>query len=114
MAEYQNNEELIYELIIEDLDETISITNKRILQQWRTADAANEQTYHEFLNVQKSIDKLYGGHIDADASWEILDKKLLLTESKSSQPVVKKLNLGFYLKIAATLLLVFSVGYYFI
>lgn len=114
MAEYQNNEELIYELIIEDLDETISIPNKRILQQWRSADVANEQTYVEFLNVQKSIDKLYGGHSDADASWEILDKKLLLNDSKSLQPVVKKLNIGLYVKIAAMLLLVSSVGYYFI
>jgi transmembrane sensor len=114
MAEYQNNEELIYELIIEDLDETISVTDKVILQQWRAADAANEQTYKEFLNVQKSIDKLYGVHGNADASWESLEKKLAVVDNNTSAPIVKKLNIGFYLRIAAVFLLISSVGYYFI
>jgi transmembrane sensor len=113
MAQYQNNEELIYELIIEDLDETISISDKVILQNWRAADAANEQTYLEFLNVQQSIDKLYGTQNNADASWEILDKKLFTKNQTLAKPMVKKLNFGFYLRIAAVLLLVSSLGYYF-
>jgi transmembrane sensor len=113
MAEYQYNEELIYELIIEDLDETISSSDKVILQQWRAADAANEETYLEFLNVQRSIDKLYGLNSDADASWESLEKKLSIPDDATLKPVVKKLNLEFYLRIAAVLLLISSVGYYF-
>jgi transmembrane sensor len=113
MAEYQNNEELIYELIIEDLDETISIPNKRILQQWRTADAANEQTYLEFLNVQKSIDKLYGAQGNANASWDVLEKKMSKVDA-AANPVVKKLSFTYYLRIAAILLMVSSLGYYFL
>ncbi|MBC7566091.1 MAG: FecR domain-containing protein [Pedobacter sp.] len=110
---HQNNEELIYELIIEDLEETIAVQDKMILQQWRTADAANERTYLEFLNVQASIDKLYGANGNADASWEVLDKKLSIPENPNFKIRAKKLNIGFYLRIAAVLLLVSSLGYYF-
>jgi transmembrane sensor len=114
MAQYQNNEELIYELIIEDLDETISISDKMMLQQWRSADAANEQTYQEFLKVQKSIDELYGVHANADASWDSLEKKLPLADHETFEPVVKKISLESYIRIAAVLLLIASVGYYFV
>ncbi|MEJ7557305.1 MAG: FecR domain-containing protein [Pedobacter sp.] len=114
MAEYQNSEELIYELIIEDLDETISMTDKLILQQWRAADVANEQTYLEFLNVQKGIDKLYGVHGNADASWESLEKKLSVADNDTYEPKVTRGNFGFYLRIAAVLLLISSLGYYFV
>jgi len=114
MAEYQNNEELIYELIIEDLDETISVQDKLILQQWRAADEVNEKTYLDFMNVQSSIDKLYGAHGNADASWEVLDKKLSQAPLASQEVVVKKLNFGMFIRVAAVLLVMLSAGYYFI
>lgn len=114
MAEYQDNEELIYELIIEDLDETISVQDKLILQQWRAADEVNEKTYLDFMTVQSSIDKLYGAHGNADASWEVLDKKLSQTPVASQEAVVKKLNFGMFIRVAAVLLVMLSAGYYFI
>jgi transmembrane sensor len=113
MAEYQNNEELIYEMIIEDLDQTISNADKMILQQWRAADAANERTYLEFLNVQESINKLYSIQSNANASWEVLNSKLSAIDKVSSKPITKKLNYAFYIRAAAVLLLVSSLGYYF-
>lgn len=77
MAEYQINEELIFEFIVEELDETIPISDKLILQNWRAANAANEQIYLEFLNVQRSINKLHCKYENANTSWNILDKKLI-------------------------------------
>ena len=113
MAQYQNNEELIYELIIEDLDETISASDKVILQNWRAADEANERTYIEFLNVQISIDKLCGAPGDANASWEVLNKKLSATKIKTPETPIKKLNISFYVQVAAVFLLISALGYYF-
>jgi len=104
----------MYELIIEDLDGTISVQDKLILQQWRAADEVNEKTYLDFRNVQSSIDKLYGAHGNAGASWEVLEKKLDLSVEAPPEAVVKKLNFGMFIRVAAILLVVLSFCYYFL
>ncbi|MES2828668.1 MAG: FecR domain-containing protein [Bacteroidota bacterium] len=113
MKEYQKNEEFIYELIIDDLDETISTADSLILQEWRNADDENEKTYQDFLDVQKSIDKLYGAHGNADASWNSLSDKLT-TKTEEVPVKIRKFDFGFVAKIAAVFLVLLSVGYYFL
>lgn len=113
MNEFHKNEELIYELIIDDLDETISQDDKHILDQWREADGGNEKIYQEFLAVQYSIDKLCNGNGNPEASWEALSHKLL-EDKKDEETLVKKINFALFAKIAAVLVVMLSVGYYFI
>ncbi|SHF64239.1 FecR family protein [Pedobacter caeni] len=116
MKNFETNEELIFGLIIDDLDNTITPANKELLNQWREADPANEITYQEFLNVQVNLDKLVGRlEIDAQQSWESLDKKI------NDQPDLEELVFlkeekqnHYWLKIAAAILLVSSVGFYFV
>ncbi|RZK80219.1 MAG: FecR family protein [Pedobacter sp.] len=113
MKEFQKNEEMIYELIIEDLDQTISANDKIILKEWRSADQENEKTYQEFLLVQNSIDKLYGVDGNADASWNALAQKIN-DQEMIEDPKVRRFSLGMILKIAAVFLLILSVGFFFL
>ncbi|MGY4383641.1 transmembrane sensor [Pedobacter sp. UYP24] len=113
MNKFHKNEELIFELIIDDLDSTISQEDKKILEEWREADVENEKTYQEFLNVQFSIDKLCSVHRDADASWNVLSDKLQ-GDVTINEPLVRKINFGMITKIAAVFLVMLSVGYYFL
>lgn len=112
MKESQQNEEFIYELIIDDLDETISAEDSKVLQEWRSLSQENEKTYQDFLNVQSSIDKLYGSHGNADASWNALSDKL---ETAHEEKIlnIRRFDVGFVARIAAILLVLLSVGYYF-
>lgn len=113
MDEFKTNEELIYALIIDDLDGSITPENKSILQQWRNADVVNEHTYQDFVNVQLSIDQLYeqkGYH--ADASWAALESKIDAIPTASA-PAKKLLFSSNWYKIAAAVLVVLSIGYYF-
>lgn len=116
MKNFETNEELIFGLIIDDLDNTITPANKELLRQWRAADAANEKTYQEFLNVQVNLDKLVERlDIDAQRSWESLDKKIEHSPAQEPVPLFKREKQGSYwLKIAASLLIVCSIGYYFV
>lgn len=116
MKNFETNEELIFGLIIDDLDNTITPANKELLRQWRETDPANEKTYQEFLNVQVNLDKLVGRlDIDAQRSWESLDKKIENAPALEKFPFLKQEKQNHYwLKIAASLLILCSIGYYFV
>ena len=109
MNNSETNESFIFSLIIEDLEETISAENKILLQRWREDDPSNEHTYQEFLNVQinlgKLVDKL---DIDEHRSWSALDQKL---EDKPEITSSQKGHQFFWMKIAATLLVLSSLAY---
>lgn len=114
MKEFEEYEAMIHALIIDDLDGSISAGDKQLLRQWRNAAAANEIAYQDFLNIQQSIDRLSDRKVyDEQASWESLDKKL---EAANISPV-KQLHSkqpGLWYKIAAAVVLILSLGYYFI
>lgn len=116
MKNFETNEALIFGLIIDDLDETITPANKELLKKWRAADPANEKTYQEFLNVQVNLDKLVERlDIDAQRSWESLDKKIENSPALEELPLFKREKQNHYwLKIAASLLILCSIGYYFV
>lgn len=116
MKNFETNEELIFGLIIDDLDNTITPANKELLRNWRAADPANEKTYQEFLNVQVNLDKLVGRlDIDAQRSWESLDKKIDHVPAREELTLFKREKQNqYWLKIAASLLILCSVGYYFV
>lgn len=110
MKQFNINEELIYSLIIEDLEGAITQENKLLLQQWRDETEDNEKVYQDFLNVQSNIDKLYHeNHCNADLSWELLDKKISV--DKKSNP---QINFRLWYKVAAVLFCILSIGGYFI
>lgn len=117
MKNFEDSEEIIFGLIIEDLDENITPENKEILKRWRKTDPANEKTYQEFLNVQINLDKLVTRlDIDAQRSWESLDKKIETTLVEAAPAGTIKLHRKNYylLKVAASLLILCSIGYYFL
>lgn len=110
MKQFNINEELIYNLIIEDLEGSITNENKLLLAHWRNETQDNEKVYQDFLNVQKNIDQLYNlNHRNADSSWKLLDEKLSSDQKPSSQR-----SFSLWYKIAAILFLILSVGTYFI
>lgn len=118
MKNFETNDSFIFSLIIEDLDETISLENKVILEQWRNNDPANEQVYQEFLGVQINLDKLVERqHIDAQYSWDILDQKLDQEDHRLNDPipitplVKRKSPPLFWMKIAAMILVLSTLGY---
>lgn len=114
MKNFETNEEFIYTLIIDDLDQTITPENKQLLEEWRNNDQANENTYQEFLNVQQGMDKLYARDTsDVQLSWEALDHKLN-DQTGSSHSGRHIINIGLWYKIAAAVLIVLSVGSYFV
>jgi len=113
MKEFETNEEFIYALIIEDLDDSISTANRSILEEWRASDPSNEKTYRDFVHVQRNIDDLYAKQLHTpEESWAVLDRKIAL-QDKESMPVVKKMSPALYCSIAASILLICSIGYYF-
>ena len=70
MKEPETNEEFIYSLIIDDLDEAISKEHRSLLQEWRTLNDTNEQIYQDFVQVHRNIDALYEQQpYTAEASW---------------------------------------------
>lgn len=114
MKEFETNEEFIYSLIIDDLDASISPENKQLLESWRALTPANESTYNEFVSIQQNIDQLYEYQpFTAEASWSRLDKKIDQLDSTSALSA-KKGNTPIWLSIAASLVVMLSIGYYFI
>jgi transmembrane sensor len=112
MEEFKTNEEFIYSLIIDELDQQISPENKRVLDNWRALNPANENTYQEFVKIQQHIDKLYERQAyTPEDSWDALDQKL--GRIAAVKPIFSK-DLRTWLSVAASLLLIFSIGYYFI
>ena len=112
MKEFETNEEFIYSLIIDDLDNSISPDHKHLLEQWRSSSPANESTYKEFVSVQRNIDQLYEQqYYTAQESWAVLDKKI--SAADDSRSVSRKGGTSIWFSIAASVLLVFSIGYYF-
>jgi len=112
MKEFETNEEFIYSLIIDDLDHSISADHKHLLEQWRHSSPANESTYREFVSVQQNIDQLYEQqYYTAQESWAVLDKKISAADDSTSGE--RKSGTSIWFSIAASVLLVFSIGYYF-
>jgi transmembrane sensor len=113
MKNFESDEEFIHTLIIDDLDKTITLENKELLDQWRASDEANEKTYQEFANIQLGMDKLFTKNsLDVESSWETLDQKI---SSQTNHLVVDKprIKIGLWYKIAAAVLVILSVSYYF-
>ena len=113
MKESELNNEMIYSLIIDDLEDTITPENKLLLTSWRNEDEENERIFQEYLKVQISLDKINDRHQYAvESSWEALNEKLDMQPADNS--VVAKTNNNFYwYKIAAVVLMFLSVGLYF-
>lgn len=113
MKQFETNEELIYALIIDDLDGSITAENKLLLEQWRAADADHEKTYQDFLNVQIGMDKLYKKNgYDPQESWKSLDRKITLQEGDRFTAVKPLSHKGIWYKVAAAVLLICGLGYY--
>ncbi|WP_285059553.1 FecR family protein [Pedobacter ginsengisoli] len=115
MEKSGTNEELIYSLIIDDLEQTISDTDKQLLEEWRKATENNEKLYQDFAEVQLNIEKLYHKNgFDPQLSWNTLNNKL---ESQADTEVLKepkhKGSTGLWYRVAAAVLVIISIGYYF-
>lgn len=109
------NEELIYSLIIDDLEQTISDADKQLLEEWRRAAESNEKFYQDFAEVQLNIEKLYHKNgFDPQVSWNTLDNKLEpQADTELLEYPKQKGSNGLWYKIAAAVLVIISVGYYF-
>jgi len=114
MEEFETHEEMVYALIIDDLEQTISAADKKILEEWRSAAEVNEKTYQDFVEVQNSIDKIYNKNgFDTQLSWESLDAKI--TDTKEVALELKgKGSYKLWYQIAAAVLVLCSAGYYFL
>lgn len=116
MEKSETNEELIYSLIIDDLEETISDADKQVLEEWRGAAESNERTYRDFAEVQLNIEKLYEKNgFDPQFSWDTLNNKLQ-QQMEIEGPVLpkRKGSMTLWYSVAAAMLVILSVGYYFI
>ncbi|MBB6272710.1 ferric-dicitrate binding protein FerR (iron transport regulator) [Pedobacter cryoconitis] len=114
MKAFETNEQFIYSLIIDDLDDTISPEHKVLLENWRAASEQNEKTYQEFVQVEQNISQLYNDQpYTAQSSWVALDQKIDQIEDKWLQKE-KESHTKIWYSIAASVLLVLSLGYYFI
>jgi transmembrane sensor len=105
MKEFDLNDELIYSLIIESIDQTITPENKILVDCWRTADKEHEKVFQSFIDVQVNLNKInnkYG--YDTQSSWESLDKKLH----------IKHRAVFHWYKLAAAVLIILSIGYYLV
>ncbi|WP_316812782.1 FecR family protein [Pedobacter heparinus] len=115
MKQFETNEELIYALIIDDLDGSITPENKELLEQWRATGPDQEKTYQDFLSVQVSMDKLYHKNgYDPQVSWDSLDSKITRQDNESLPAVKPMRNPGLWYKVAAAVLITCALGYYFI
>lgn len=113
MKDFEASEEFLHSLIIDDLDQTITSENKELLDQWRANNEANEKTYREFVNIQLGMDKLLTRNSqDVELSWKTLDRKISgqTNNLKIDRPNRK---IGLWYKVAAAVLVIVSVGYYF-
>jgi len=113
MKDFEAHEEFMHSLIIDDIDQTITSENKALLNQWRASDEANEKTYQEFANIQLGMDKLFTkSSQDVVVSWEALDRKI---SDQTSNLRLEKTNrkISLWYKVAAAVLVIVSVGYYF-
>lgn len=114
MKAFETNEQFIYSLIIDDLEDTISPANKILLENWRKASEQNEKIYQEFVQVEQNISQLYNHQpYPVQSSWESLDQKIDQIEGKWLQNE-KDNHTRIWYSIAASVLLVISLGYYFI
>lgn len=114
MKESESNEEIIYALIIDDLDQVISDDDRQFLEQWRNSSAANEKVYQEFLNVHLNMDKLFEKRAySVETSWEVLDKKLSVASDPVPVVMMRSKKSKLWFGIAAAILVILSVGYYF-
>lgn len=114
MKAFETNEQFIYSLIIDDLDDTISPSHKILLENWRAASEQNEKTYQEFVQVEQNISQLYNDQpYTIQSSWDTLDQKIDQIENKW---LLKEKNnrIKIWYSVAASVLLVVSLGYYFI
>jgi ferric-dicitrate binding protein FerR (iron transport regulator) len=115
MEKSGTNEELIYSLIIDDLEQTISDADKQILEEWRRAAESNERIYQDFADVQLNIEKLYQKNgFDPQVSWNTLNNKLeLQPDTELPEEPKYKGSISLWYKVAAAVLVIVSVGYYF-
>lgn len=105
MKEPELNDELMCMLIIESIDHTIILENKVLLDLWRKADPEHEEVYQGYIDVQVNLDEINNrNRYDTQSSWESLEKKLL----------VKRKAVFPWYSVAAAVLLLLSVGYYFV
>lgn len=112
MESFETHEEFIYSLIIDDLEGIITPEDKVFLEGWRNATEANERTYQDFLSIQMGIDKLYSKlSADPEESWAELNSKII---QDGRNPVKKTGSIGLWYKIAAMVLIILSVGFYFV
>jgi transmembrane sensor len=107
MKQFKSNEELLYTLIIEDLDNTISPEQKIILDSWRNMTADNERMYQGYKEIQLNLERLYTLRgPDAQRSWEALDKKIDAQDVKSPVAIKSKLYTRVWFQIAAAVLVI--------
>jgi transmembrane sensor len=105
MKEPELNDEMICSLIIDSIDQTITPENKILLDCWRKADLAHERIFQDYLDVQVNLDKINDrSSYNTQSSWESLDKKLHF----------KNKTIFHWYNLAAAVLIILSVGYYFI
>lgn len=114
MKAFESNEQFIYSLILDDLEETISPAHKILLENWRAASDQNENTYQGFVQVEQNINELYSTEpYTLESSWEALDYKIDNLEYSWKQKE-RNAHTKIWYGIAASVLLVVSLGYYFI
>lgn len=114
MKAFESNEQFIYSLILDDLEETISPAHKILLENWRAASDQNEKTYQGFVQVEQNINELYSTEpYTLESSWEALDYKIDNLEYSWKQKE-RNAHTKIWYGIAASILLVVSFGYYFI
>ncbi|MET4140285.1 FecR domain-containing protein [Pedobacter sp. UYP1] len=114
MKAFESNEQFIYSLILDDLEETISPAHKILLENWRAASDQNEKTYQGFVQVEQNINQLYNTEpYTTESSWESLDYKIDNLEYAWKQKE-RNTHTKIWYGIAASVLLVVSLGYYFI
>ena len=114
MKAFESNEQFIYSLILDDLEETISPAHKILLENWRAASDQNEKTYQGFVQVEQNINQLYNTEpYTIESSWESLDHKIDNLEYVWKQKE-RNTHTKIWYGIAASVLLVVSLGYYFI
>jgi transmembrane sensor len=105
--------EQMLDLIMEDLEGAIKPEDRQLLEIWRGSKASNEKLYQDFLKVQLNLNKIYNRYgYETQSSWETLSEKL------DDKKVVRTPTLKFYssswFRIAAILVLISSIGFYFI